>query len=342
MNNPAARIVPRRLPLLSNSSLTMFRRCPREYFFSYVLRRRSATKAEALRFGTFFHLGLNAWWRADGGPVDKLRAAFGAMHEKANEPGEDDPFELVKAEELMIGYTARWGGEPLKTLHVELQFRLPIDTHYDHGGAIDAIAQDKSEVARGEPSVHNIEHKTTSQDIAPGAPYWRHVRSLDSQVSTYMKAARELGFSPKDTIYDVIRKPSILPLKATPIESRKYTKPTAKEPRPRLYANMREEDETPEEYRVRLSVDIASNPERYYQRQNIVRLEVEDENHEADVLQTAEMIRFAEQRSAFPRTVSACERYGRLCDYHPVCSGEASIDDSRYMTKENTHEELGQ
>jgi hypothetical protein len=338
--------------------MTMFRRCPREYQFAYVMRRRSATKSEALRFGSFFHIGLNAWWHAplrDGceapcTPEYRLEWAFDAMHEKSAEPGEGDPFELVKAEELMIGYTARWGDEPYETIAVERQFRLPItrDTDggawYDHGGSIDAIARKVNPPAGDYPAIneiHNVEHKTTSQDISPGAPYWRHVRSLDSQVSTYMKAARELGYNPCDTIYDVIRKPSILPLKATPIESRKYTKPTAKDPKPRLYANMREEDETPEEYRVRLQNDIASNPDRYFQRQTIVRLEAEDEAHEQDVLQTAEMIRFAEQRHAFPRTVSACERYGRLCDYHPVCSGEANIEDSRYVTKENTHDELG-
>ncbi len=335
------RVSTKRLPLLTNSSMTMFRRCPREYQFAYVIRRRSKNKAEALRFGSFFHAGLNAWWRTDGSAVDKLTAGLTAMQDRANQPGEGDAFELVKAEELLLGYTARWGHSDLKTLAVELQFRLPLSTGYDLGGAIDAIAQSKMQVSRGEPSVHNVEHKTTSQDISSGAPYWSHVHALDTQVSTYMHAARELGYAPRDTIYDAIRKPSILPLKATPEESKKYTKPTRAEPVPRLYANMRETDETPDEYRGRLRTDIASNPDRYFQRQTIVRLEADDSAHADDTTHTAEMIRFAESRNAWPRTPGACLRYGRMCDYHDVCSGNASIDDSRFETKENTHDELG-
>ncbi len=342
----------RRLPLLTFSSMTTFRRCPREYEYAYVLRRRARSKSDALRFGALFHVGLNAWWTWNGDALVKLQSAQHAMGEAF--VGGTDPIELVKAEELMLGYTARWGDEPYETIAVEKQFRLPLlrsgleysVQDYDHGGAIDAIAasvggHNATRDGLLASTVHIFEHKTTSQDISPGAPYWSNIVALDSQVSTYMKAARELGYAPRDCIYDVIRKPDMKPLKATPEESKKYTKPTKSEPTPRLYANMREEDEAPEEYRMRLREDIASNPDWYYQRMTIVRLEHDDEAHERDVMGTAEMIRFAESRNAWPRSTNACMRYNRLCDYHPVCSGTASINDSRYETKESTHEELG-
>ena len=325
----------RRLPVLSNSSLTTFRRCPREYYYASVLRRRPKVKADALRFGSLFHVGLNAWWGAHDDPSLRLTAAIVAMRSSVDVV---DPFDLAKAEALMTGYTARWGDEPYETIAVEQQFRLPIEgTDAEQCGAIDAIVR-TSGTGSAFASIHNVEHKTTSQDISPGSNYWRHVQSLDSQVSTYDAAAKALGYDVRDTIYDVIRKPNLLPLKATPEESKKYTRPTKAEPVPRLYANMRETDETPDEYRERLFVDIASNPDRYYQRATIVRLEAENEAHALDVLHTAEMIRFAEQRNAWPRTVSACERYNRLCDYHDVCSGHTDINDSRYETKESTHE----
>ncbi len=346
-----------RLPLVSNSSLTTARRCFREYYFRYVLMRKTRRIVEALRFGGFFHVGLNAWWRCeDPDPVAKLVAAFAAIHARAADPeqeGDADPFELVKAEELLTGYTARWGDEGYTTIAVEKMFRLPLvaprDSHgwfgcpddlreeartFDIGGAIDAVA------SRG-GVVRNVEHKTTASDISPGAPYWRHVVALDSQVSTYMAAARALGYDPRDTLYDAIRKPDLKPLKATPEASKKYTKPTKAEPVPRLYASMREEDETPEEYRERLRTEIADNPEKYFQRMGIVRLERDDEEHARDVWQTSEMIRFATERDAWPRSPSSCERYGRACDYHDVCSGTASIDDeARFKTKTRQHEEL--
>ena len=334
------------LPLLSNSSLTTFRRCPREYQFRYVMMRKPRRKSDALRFGSLFHVGLNAWWlTSDVPPSARLYVAVEAVR-RASEKDDTDPFDLVKAECLLVGYTARWGDERYTTIAVEKQFRLPIENvgptnvMADLGGAIDAIAQD--EAAHCETlATHLVEHKTTSSDISAGSDYWRHVVALDPQVSTYMSAAKALGYDPRDTIYDVVRKPTLLPLKATPEDARRYTKPTKAEPIPRLYSNQREYDETPEEYRERLMADIASRPDWYFQRKTIVRLERDHAEHARDVMHTAEMIRFAEERDAWPRSPNACERYGRLCEYHPVCSGETNIeDDTRYATKTKQHEEL--
>lgn len=302
----------------------------REYFFRYVLLRKGRVKAAALRFGTLFHVALNAWWGCNGDALEKLVAAWRAIDAQE---GECDPFEIIKAKCLILGYTARWGNEGYETLAVELQFRLEVGA-FDIGGAIDAV------VKRG-GRVRNVEHKTTSSDISVGSDYWRHVVALDPQVSTYMFAAHALGYEPVDTLYDVVRKPTIVPFVATPEDLRKYTRPTKAEPIPRLYANQRETDETPEEFGDRLIEDIIARPAFYFQRMPIVRLDNDNEEHAKDVHGTAAMIEFATERGVWPRTPTACERFGRLCEYHDVCSGITTIDDnSRFVTKEYPHEEL--
>ncbi len=353
-NGTHSAVTPTRLPLLSNSSLNTFRRCPREYYFRYVLLRKTRAKAAALRFGTLFHIALNAWWRCNGSAVEKLLAALAALDAQEEEK---DLFELVKARCLIAGYTARWGDEGYETLAVELQFRLPLfdgggrvlnasgevvgvtrarSMGFDLGGAIDVIAKRNGRV-------RNVEHKTTSSDISVGSDYWRHVVTLDPQVSTYMNASRVLGYDPHDTLYDVIRKPTIVPHLATPEEDRKYTKPTKAEPIPRLYAKQRETDESPEEYESRLTEEIAENPGRYFARMPIVRLDEDDAEHARDVRDTAAMIASAENYSRWPRSPNACERFGRLCEYHDACSGITTIeDDSRFITKTHQHEELQQ
>ncbi len=326
----------RQLPLHSNASLTCFRRCPREYQFRYVMLRRPRRKVEALRFGSFFHVGLNAWWACAGpeSPEIRLLAAMHAVEDRASKNAEDaDPFDMVKTVTLLAGYTTRWGDEDYVTIDVEKNFRLDYDT-FGMVGSIDALVQ------RG-GIIENVEHKTTAADISVGADYWRHVDTMDPQVSTYMAASRSLGYDVRDTLYDVIRKPTILPYKATPEDAKKYTKPTRAEPVPRLYANQREEDETPAEYGERLTADIVSKPDWYFQRRTVVRLEHDDAEHELDVLQTAQLIAFCAERGTWPRTPSACERYGRLCDYHEVCSGLTTIDDgTRFRTAAKQHEEL--
>jgi hypothetical protein len=55
---------------------------------------------------------------------------------------------------------------------------------------------------------------------------------MDGQVSTYFDGAASLGLDVAGCIYDVIGKPGIRPLQATPVEARKYTKPTKAEPVP--------------------------------------------------------------------------------------------------------------
>lgn len=345
------------LTLLSNSSLNTFRRCPREYYFRYVLLRKTRAKSAALRFGTLFHVALNAWWRCNGTALDKLIAAVRAIDAHVARPDdESDPFEIVKAKCLIVGYTARWGEEGYRTIEVEKRFRLPIldggglvynsssstpigktaprPTAFEIGGAIDAIAE------RG-GRVRNVEHKTTSSDISVGSDYWRHVVIMDPQVSGYMHAASVLGYAPHDTLYDVIRKPTLVPLLATP--DPKWTIPTKKEPIPRLYKGHRLNDESPEEYEERLSADIADRPGWYFARAPIVRLENDDAAHAEDVRDTAAMIEFATESGRWSRSPNACERFGRLCEYHDVCSGITTInDESRFQTKKFQHEELEQ
>ncbi len=184
-----------------------------------------------------------------------------------------------------------------------------------------------------------VEHKTSSEDIGLGSRYWTKL-TLDAQVSNYLVGARALGFEPDGVLYDVLRKPGLEPRLATPISDRKYTKPTKSDPVPRLYANQRDRDETPEEYRDRILADIADRPDYYYQRGVVVRLEEEERDAAFDTWQTAEQIRLNRNAGRWPRNVDACSQFGRMCEYWPVCSGEASIDDQIRFVSGETHPEL--
>ena len=68
-------------------------------------------------------------------------------------------------------------------------------------------------------------------------------------------------------LYDVIRKPTIRPYKATPEENRKYKKDGT------LYAGQHEHDENPHEWEARLMADISERPDYYFQRVEVVRSE---------------------------------------------------------------------
>lgn len=327
----------KRLPVvpqtLTASRLKCYRRCPREHVFAYELGYRPLVEADAVRFGTLVHRALEAWWKAPGVRLDAALttlAAFGAVEGM-------DPFDLAKARALLRGYDARWSDEPLEVVAVEVEFTAPLvnpvtgaaSRTWVLSGKIDAIVRDLRD-----GRVRIVEHKTSSEDISSGSDYWKRLR-LDAQVGAYFVGPKVLGFDVGGCIYDVIGKPGLRPLKATPPESRKYTKDG------RLYAQQRERDETPEEYEARTAADIAGAPDRYFARGEVVRLEQDLRDYAADAWALGRQIREAELADRWPRNPEACVRWGRTCEFFPVCSSEASLDDpSRYRRIEHVHAEL--
>lgn len=302
--------VPDTLRLISHTELTTFLRCQREHHFRYVVRRAPAETSEALRFGKLWSVFLEHREQADWlAKITPLAA---------------DAYELARCTALALGYLERWRGESLETLAIEAEFAMPITNPetahasrtFALGGRLDRVCRDRS---TGE--VVLVESKTTSEEIGYGADYWRRVSTVDPQVSTYYPGARALGFDVARCVYDVARKPALRPLKATPEEARKYTKAGA------LYASQRDRDETPEEYFERVAAAIAEDPNKYYARGDIVRLERDEREHASDVWHTARLIRESELLNRHPRNPNSCKRFGRYCGYFPVCSGEARIED---------------
>lgn len=312
--------------ILTASRMRAARGCMRLHRYTYELGYRPALTAEALRFGTLVHLGLEAWMRSGM----SLEAAHEAMQ------GESDPYQHVLAEEMIRGYHYRWRDAGLEILAVEVAFLGPLvnpetgraSPAWLLSGKIDAVVRDPM------GRILIMEHKTSSEDITPGSDYWRRLR-MDGQVSTYYDGAALLGYVVEGCLYDVLGKPALRPYKATPPESRKYKKDGT------LYASQRLEDETPEEYRLRVREAIIADPARYYQRGEVVRLEEEMNEARADRWQEAGRIREARRLGIAPRNPDYCSKWNRLCDFFDVCTGVASLEDpARFVQLQDVHPEL--
>lgn len=288
----------------------------------YVQGYRLIEDKAELRFGSMFHDGREELWRSGSLDAAIVAAAAGAA----------DEYEAAKVRVLLTGYAARWGdGPPEDFVDAEVEFRASLTNPetgaasrtFVLGGKIDALMLRRFN-----------ELKTTSEDIGPGSIYWRRL-TLDPQVSTYYAGAKALGHEVDSCEYDVVRKPALRPLKATPPEARKYTKSG------QLYATQREVDETPEEYAERCAAAIAAAPEKYFGRGLVVRLEEDEREAAFDVWQLARALREGELAGRHPRNPDACSRYGRTCAYFDVCCRTASIDDpQRFRRAERAHEEL--
>lgn len=352
------------LPLLTTSRARAFQRCPRYHHIRYDLGYRTAEDSGPLAFGSLFHRALEAWWTA------RRELALEAALEQLSLEVDADPFDRVRAEVLIEGYDARWRDEPIETVAVEAVFELEL-VNPETGAASRTwrLAGKVDAIARRSGALWLVEHKTSSEDISPGTPYWSKLR-LDTQVSNYMRGAAALGYQVEGCIYDVVGKPGIRPGLATPVEERKYTQPKDKacpeckkkgarpaphvvdglecvdgrivtDPGGRLYANMRDTDETPHEFRTRLREHLAERPERYYQRGDVLRLQDEVTEAQWELWQTARSIRDAQLADRHPRYPDACFRFNRACEFFDVCTGSASLDDvSRFVREDDPHTEL--
>jgi hypothetical protein len=128
-------------------------------------------------------------------------------------------YQTVQAGLLAYLWTVVEHGETVATeLPFEVSIRNPetggISTKYKLCGKIDKI------VRRGD-RLFVKEHKTTKDNIEPGSDYWAE-RRLDSQISLYVMAARQLGYAVEGVLFDAFHKPGISPKKLTQADSKPF------------------------------------------------------------------------------------------------------------------------
>jgi hypothetical protein len=273
-------------------------------------------------------------------------------------------YEIVEIDIMLRAYNEHYGIPCYRTISTEQAWTMPLysprwgrSRTFELRGKIDAVIKTE----RGEQQL--MEHKTSSEDIAPGSDYWRRLR-LDTQCSSYILAAQYLGFDTSTCVYNVLGKIATKPKPATPEEKRRYTKGKRCEPcaqfntergrpdvingepncigcegsgwleKPRLYSNLRDVDETPAEYSFRLS-QAYEDHDRYFVRQTVTRLDSELTAHRYNVWNTAEHIKYCMRHNSWPQHTRQC----RNCVYLPLCIHEAEPTDARYKS-EPPHTEL--
>jgi hypothetical protein len=335
----------KRSSLLTKSRLSAARTCQRLHDIRYIKGYRTLDEAAPLRFGTLIHGGLEQIWK--GQPVSL--------------PPEADPFDLARARPMLRGYQARWTEDQstYEVLAVEHEFEYALvnpetgaaSKTWRLGGKMDVLVRERSAPER----VWVIEHKSSSEDISIGSTYWVRLR-MDTQVSVYFAGAQALGHDVCGVIYDVLGKPGIRP-GSVPVLDQDGAKvvhdASGQRVRTKDGKKWRETGdaaqgfvlqvraETPAEFELRVTQLIAAAPDRFYRRGPVMRLDDEVRGALTDIWQQAQQMREAERLGRSPRNPDACERWGRLCEMFPVCSGETTLEnEGLYRLSANVHPEL--
>lgn len=321
----------RKLTVVTTSSTGTFAECPQKYYLRYELGfLPQGDEAQVLWMGSIWGKMMDAYWLAETEPFD---AGLNVLHELVD-PSEKG-YDFVRLHAMLLGYHARWQSERPEVIGSETEFRVPIrnpETKRTTPRFMLAGATDKR--VREENRVVVYDHKTSSEDLGGNSVFWKRL-ILNPQASNYSLAQTELGEEIVDMVWDVTGKPKLKPHKATPIESRKYTKQGA------LYANQRADDETPEEFFERIVQEIAESPERYYQRGQVPRTEEMLRNAARDLWGITQQIGEAQKSGFWPRRSSSCFNWNRTCAYFGVCTGTARLEDtSLFRQVDHVHVEL--
>jgi len=286
-----------------------------------------------------FHRGLEL--RNKG--ADAEQAIEGAMVGYENVPEWADLYdwqvEYETVRTLLAGYFWRYESDNIEIIESERMFQMPL-TNPDTGhpsktfllaGKMDGI------VRLSDGRIVVLEYKTAGEDISPDSGYWRRLR-CDPQLSQYVLGVRSLGYNTNTVLYDVTRKPTIGPLRATPPDKLQYTKAGA------LYANQRYQDETPKVFGDRLLEDVGSRPDYYFQRREVPRLEDELVDFQLELWQQAKQLIEARRHGRWYRNVNrfTCD----YCEFSDLCLNSVRVKPeappSGFVFLDNVHPELGE
>jgi hypothetical protein len=271
----------------------------------------------------------------------------------------EDPYAVARARALLIVYDQTWS-EQWKHYHiieVEREFTFPLlnpeteaaSRSWDEAGKMDVLALHK-------PSIRLVvlEHKTSSEDISPGADYWDQLR-MDTQCSKYFLAAMHARLGEvRSVLYDVIGKPAQRPCQV-PLRDAEGFKivldaggnrimaANGKKPREtpdveRGWA-LQSRLETPEEFESRLLVVLRGNPHAYFAQQEIPRLDSDILEYMGDQWAVGQQLLYFRNRKLWSRNPKACKLMG-TCEMFNLCCGRASVDGVRYRKRDRIHAEL--
>jgi len=344
----------------TNSCLSCFRRCPREFDLRYRQQlERAGDDREVLQVGTTWHKAHDAAskkaqaihppdpFQVRGDPACDL-AAYQVIREHA--PGAKWNEKLRR---LFAAYRWKWANHDLKIVESEHQFDYLDEYGKRRRGQIDGIVEIDG-------AVGNLERKTSSEDLDDGSTFWQRQR-MGSQVSIYANAFKALtGTAPAFTLYDVVRKPTIrvksivkkdmtrLRAELTTGGSATYFGETFDEQE--VEAVLADGRESLSFYGARLTADIGDRPDWYFARKMVPRTTLDLDLSENDTALTISMIETVAKWShlkstlpTWPRNPDACATFG-TCDFFGLCSNgeypQAGTTPEGFARRDVLHPEL--
>lgn len=314
---------------LTHSSMSCAKTCLRMYYYKYILGLVKQRIGTPMYVGSLFHDGLELG-AAPPKPEPPEWLGLDGDYEGDRYKWECD-YQLACA--MVNAYHEYWADRSIEIVEREWEFTMPIanpDTSgrsrtFDAAGKIDKIV----ELPDGRMAI--MEHKTTTQDLAPDGAYWRKL-TIDQQISHYWLGASHGGFDIKTILYDVTRRPMLKP-RSIPVLDEEGNKIVVDADGERVYnkngsprqsagdgMTLQTRAESPQEFGLRVFEEMSGNPDRYFCCREIPRLENDMEVYKQELWQQSRMIGDCQTNGYFFMNTGACFKWNRPCEYFDVCT----------------------
>lgn len=270
-----------------------------------------------------------------------------------------DPYLVAKAQALITVWSEKWASKwnEYRVVSVEHEFSFPMlnpeseapSRTFCEAGKMDVVVEHIPT-----RTIKVIEHKTTSDSIAPDSDYWDRLR-MDTQCSKYYLAASQMNIGDvSGVIYDVLRKPGQRPSQIPTLDENgmkivldgaghRIMTSTGKKPRETGDSEkgwvVQSRPETPVEYGARVLSVLRADPDDYFAQREVPRLNKDILEYMEDAWNVSQQILYFRRKGLWARNPDACAQMGR-CEMFDLCCGRASVDGVRFAKREKIHAEL--
>ena len=266
---------------ISNNSTSIYRSCPKKYYWNYIKGLRPYKKSSALTLGSIVHSAFDMYYSGFS-EMEVLRYINDTSDEEIAKAAPDVSEDLV-----VVKYTAlaMWLSYPkdlsiFEEIKPEVELRVPLIPGVEVVLKVDGLIKQEGK--------HWIrELKTTGMSFSQ---FEKRCKS-SPQCSLYTWAVRRHGIPAEGVIYDFIKKPLL----------RKNLK------------------ENKDQFGKRIVDDMKDRPEFYFKRHYSYRSDEELDIFEKDLIHTAEDMKIRINSGAWYRNTDACWNFNSACQYMPIC-----------------------
>ena len=266
---------------ISNNSTSIFRSCPKKYYWHYVKGLTPYKKSASLTLGSVIHAAFDMYYNKFSSEDVARYIGKTADEEIAKSSPET-------AEDLCImKYTllAMWLNYPKDlSIFTDIKPEMELKLTFKNGVVL-VLKIDGLVTKDGKMWIREL--KTSGLSF----PQFEQRCRTSSQASLYTFALRRLGYPVEGVLFDYIKKPQ-------------------------LRKNMNEDKD---QFGYRIMTNYKERPDHYFNRLYAYRSEEDLMLFEEDLMATARSIQRCVKTGEWWRNMDSCWQFNSICQYTPIC-----------------------